>query len=340
MGLVNDNRSGNGQPESPVTRDAPARRDIRADQEATEWYRLYRPRRLKEVIGQPEAVVTLQSLLKNGFPRAVMMVGPSGVGKTTLARILATRLGCGDDFTEVNCASMDGAIDTIRGIDRSTRRAPSGCNTCRVWYWDEIQSLSRAGFAQQAMLKMFEDIPAHVYHFLATTDPQKVLAAIRTRCTEIRLRSLKVNELEQTVKAVAAKAQFNVSDAVVNRIVECAGGSAREAVKNLQKIAGLSEDDQLAVLEPPVVDKTADELVRLLVWQKASWDKLRTVLAGFEDDPEQLRRRVLAVACGELLKPKGQHDRAAAVIDYFKETWWDAPKTRLVHACYEIFKGA
>lgn len=311
------------------------------DADAQDWYRRYRPRRLKDVIGQPDAVNVLTIKLRDGFPRTILLHGPSGVGKTTIARILSSKLGCSDaDFFEINCASMEEPIKTIRGIERGTRLKPRA-GVCRIWYLDEVQALSRAGFAQQAMLKMLEDVPSHVYFLLATTDPQKLHAAIRTRCTQVALRSLTSKELEETVRAVAAKAKVELTDPVIDRIVECACGSARQAVVLLQQVAGLTEEQQLSALEPPAANKAAFELVRLLVWKKPNWEAVRAFLVelGEREEPEMLRRLILANARNELLKKGGQHDRAAAVIDFFKESWFDSGFARLVHACYEAING-
>lgn len=334
MGTTNDDGMVSSKP--PVKTDKPVK-----DSDAQDWYRRFRPRRLKDVIGQPDAVNVLTAKLRDGFPHTILLHGPSGVGKTTIARVLCGKLGCGDaDFFEINCASMEEPIKTIRGVERGTKLSPRN-GTCRIWYYDEIQSLSRAGFAQQSMLKMLEDVPPHVYHILATTDPQKLNPAIRTRCTQIALRSLTAKELEETVRAVAAKAKVEPSEAVVDRIVECACGSARQAIVLLQQVAGLEEEQQLSALEPPAANKAAFELVKLLLYKKPSWEAVRAFLEelGEREEPETLRRLILACARKELLKKGGNHSRAGSIIEYFKSPFYDTPYALLAGAAWEVLRS-
>lgn len=115
-------------------------------------YQAYRPRTFDEVVGNKEAIRTLESFIKRDIsevPHAFLFSGPSGCGKTTLARILAKKLGCSDaNFVEIDSADFRG-IDTIREIRRQMRLAPVGGGSCRVWLIDECHKLT--GDAQSAL---------------------------------------------------------------------------------------------------------------------------------------------------------------------------------------------
>ena len=141
------------------------------DSEATELYRKYRPTSFKQVVGQEEAIRTLTELGKRkAIPHAILFTGPSGVGKTTLARILQRKLKCvGNDFVEMNAAN-DRGVGIIRSIQNKVGLAPM-LGSCRIWLMDEAHQLTSD--AQSAFLKLLEDTPSHVYFMLATTDPQK-----------------------------------------------------------------------------------------------------------------------------------------------------------------------
>jgi DNA polymerase III gamma/tau subunit len=272
-------------------------------------------------------------------PHALAFTGPSGVGKTTLCRVLAPKLNCqGDDYQEVNCADSRG-IDDIRLIrNRMAKYALAGQGCTRIWVLDECHRLT--GDAQSILLKMLEDTPRHVYFMLATTDPDKLLKAIRTRCTTLNLKPISPADLTTLVQSVAAAEQCKMPDAVVKRIVECADGSAREAVKLLNKVIGLkTEAEQLEAVVPEGVAKQADELVRLLVWQpNTKWADLATVLKDVTDDPEQLRRRILGCARAELLKANAKTSgRAYALICAFEGNFYDSGASGLARACYEVF---
>ena len=153
-----------------------------------ELYKKHRPKNLKRVFGQSVAIGTLKPLIEaKQVPHSLLLTGPSGCGKTTLARILVKELKCAKaDFMEVNCADFRG-IDTVRDIRTRMMQAPIG-GDCRVWLIDEAHMLTSA--AQTAFLKMLEDTPDHIYFFLATTHPQKLLKTIKTRCTEIKLKEM------------------------------------------------------------------------------------------------------------------------------------------------------
>ena len=312
------------------------------DSKCPELYRRHRPTLLKHVVGQPEAVNKLKALLeKEGdFPHVLLLHGPSGTGKTTIARILKGKLKCGDlDYKEVNCAAVEGAIETAREIDSNMRLAAWKADGPRIWVFEEIQSWSRAGFAQQALLKMFEDTPHNVFFILTTTDPDKLLPAIRTRCTKIALKALARTDMQIVLKSVVEKEKATVTQAVIDKIAENAGGSPREALKQLEGVIKLkTEQEQLNSILAEDTKRQAFDIVRALLWQKSKWTDLQKIIreVGEDEDWERFRHLVLKNAGNEILKDNGNHARAYLILDAFADNWFTCGRSGLLKACWEV----
>lgn len=303
----------------------------------TELYRRYRPTTFKEMIGQDEAVKTLVSMVKkNQIPHALLMIGNSGCGKTTISRILRDKLGCSDnDFNEVNAAESRG-IDTIREIKQNMSLAPLG-GTCRVYLVDEAQNLTKD--AQSAMLKMLEDCPDHVYFMLATTDPQKLLPTIRTRCTTIALKPLDDSKLKELLTSVLEKEGRKVSDAVLSKIVDNSNGSPRKALVILDSVIHLSsEDEQINAILSTDSERVAFNLAQKLMDYKSTWKDIASLINELKEEPETIRRVILGYASSVVLKSGGKaQERGAAILNSFRDNWYDCGKSGLVLACYDLF---
>lgn len=304
--------------------------------EPTELYRKHRPRLFKDVIGQPGAVKLLKTFCDKGtIPHALLFTGPSGCGKTTLARIVAAKLKCAPtDFKEINAASSRG-IDTIREIEeRRTLRGFSG--GARVIYLDEGHQLTRE--AQNGMLKLLEEPPPHLFFMIASSEPAKLIRAIITRCTVVECAALSPADLEATIKAVLTKEGAALPPAVLARLVECCEGSARKALVDLEKCLQYREErEQLACIVKPADDKTADELVKVLLDKGATWAKVAALVRGYEGDYEGLRRRILGYAGAFLLNGGERSPRAYAILQAFRDHWFDCGKAGLIMSCFEVF---
>lgn len=304
----------------------------------TELYRVHRPTSFKQVVGQEKVIEVLDKHLKQGdFPHAILLYGASGCGKTTLARIVAKRLGASDrDTVEVNGAEARG-IDDVRAIQQRMGLSPLG-GKCRLWIIDECHKMSND--AQTAMLKTLEDTPAHCYFILCTTDPDKILTTVRGRCTQLALKPLKPDEVERVVLEVADKTGISLSKTILKAIISSADGSGRRALKLLEMAAGLeSEDKQLEVVSSRDLRRKAFDLARALVWDpRPQWDKVRAILEEIEgEDPEGVRRLILACAGKEVLKGGKGAERGAHLLRKFQYNFFETGRPGLILACWEAF---
>jgi DNA polymerase III gamma/tau subunit len=302
-----------------------------------ELYKQYRPKKFKQVVGQAAVIKQLESMSKREqFPHASLFLGPSGCGKTTLARIIRKELNCGDqDFAEVNCADFRG-IDMVRDIRSRMNLAPISGET-RVWLIDEAHQLSSQ--AQNAFLKLLEDTPNHVYFMLATTDPQKLLTTIRTRCTEFKVTHLTPNESESLLNKIAKREEISLPEEVSDLVIKHGEGSPRKLLVLLDAIRHLDEEEAIQMLLDSGTKKEAIEIARLLLSPRTTWSEMTVVLKAVQEEPESLRWMVLGYMNSVLLKNGKPNSRAYTTIEAFRENFYDSKKAGLTAACYEIIQG-
>ena len=271
-------------------------------------------------------------------PHAILFTGPSGCGKTTLARILRSDVGCSDhDFNEVNCADFRG-IDMVREMGHRIGLSAFGGAT-RVHLIDEAHQLT--GLAQNALLKMLEDPPDHVYFMLATTNPEKLLKTVQTRCTLFGLKTLREETMVKLLESVAEKEEFNLKDEVREEIVALAEGSARKGLVLLDKIYTLKKkSQQIEALQS--FDDTASgiELGRLLFTPNVGWSKVASLLQKLKGvDVEGIRWSVLGYAASVMERSASNATlcaRAAVIIEEFQGHFYDSKRAGLVHSCYSV----
>ena len=304
-----------------------------------ELYKKYRPKKLKNVLGQDGSIKTLQTFInKKKVPHSLLITGPSGCGKTTIARILRKELKCGKhDFIEINGSDKNG-IDDMRRIRTQLNKAPLK-GKCKIWLIDEAHKISAAG--QDMMLKMLEDTPKHVYFFLATTDPQKLKRTIKTRCTEITVKNLTRKYMITLIAYICAKEELKIPEEVIDKIVEFSEGSARKALVLLNQIMYLKdEDEMLESIEVTSAEKVTEFIGRLLINPRTTWSQMAKVLKETKDqEPETIRWGVLGYARNCLLSGSKISNRAYLIIDAFRDNFYDSKHAGLAAACWEVINN-
>lgn len=302
-----------------------------------ELYKKHRPTEWDDVVGNAVAVNSLRKMVEQeSLPQAVLLHGPSGCGKTTLARIIQTKLGCtGMDVLEMNSSSYRG-IDTIRELNRLSQLCPMG--KCRVWIMDEVHKLTSD--AQHAMLKILEDTPASTYIILCTTNPEKLIKPIRTRCCDVKIDSLSRSNLTVLLGTVVNSEKLNLkrNDDHFDEIIDVAQGSARTMLVLLDRLRYLKPKEWDEVIRMGAVDDDPQviDLCRALLAKKP-WAVVAKILRGLDADPEATRWAVLGYARAVLLRKSDA--RAFAMIDAFGDNFYDSKMAGLVHACFIVVVG-
>src|SRR5688572_16609147 len=217
--------------------------------------RKYRPQRFSEVVGQEHVTQTLANAIsQNRIAHAHLFCGPRGTGKTTIARIFAKCLNCtcgpktsfpDDDPRCVEIAEgrsldvieIDGAsnrgIEEIRELRETVKYAPAS-SKFKIYIIDEVHMLTKEAF--NALLKTLEEPPAHVKFMFATTEPEKVLPTILSRCQRFDLRRIPIKLMVDHLRAIAKQENVQIEDAALNAIARGADGGMRDGESALDQL--------------------------------------------------------------------------------------------------------
>lgn len=219
-------------------------------------YRKYRPKTFEEVAGESDIIKTLKNSLDNNkLAHAYLFNGPRGVGKTTSARLIAKGVNClkngisstpcneceackeidrGSfiDLIEIDAASNRG-IDEIRELKDKINYQPSKGRK-KIYIIDEVHMLTKEAF--NALLKTLEEPPEHVIFILATTEPDKILPTIISRCQRYDFKTLSYQEVKNKLSDICEKENIKIDDGSLEIIYETSGGSMRDAISILERV--------------------------------------------------------------------------------------------------------
>ena len=205
----------------------------------------YRPKEFSDMIGQDAIVKTLSNAIKNDkIPQALLFCGPRGVGKTSCARILAKQINNLEENFEYNIFELDAAsnnsVEDIRSITDQIRIPPQ-IGKYKVYIIDEVHMLSNAAF--NAFLKSLEEPPKHVVFILATTEKNKIIPTILSRCQIYDFKKVDVDDITELLKNICTDKKIKFDENSLSLIAEKSDGSIRDSLSMFDRLVSFTDSN-------------------------------------------------------------------------------------------------
>jgi DNA polymerase-3 subunit gamma/tau len=278
--------------------------------------RKYRPQTFEEVLGQAHITQTLKNAIRTDkVAHALLFAGPRGIGKTSVARILAKAMNCKEGPTPTPCNictscteitsgiavdvfEIDGAsnrgIDEIRELRENVKYMP-GHSRFKIYIIDEVHMLTKEAF--NALLKTLEEPPTHVLFIFATTEAHKIPITILSRCQRHDFKRIGLEDILKQLEAICQEASLEISEESLRLLAREADGSMRDALSLLDQVMAYSEgtatDDQVLDILGVVDRKVISELSSALLARDV--EKALSLLDGVHNHGHDLKRLTMQI---------------------------------------------
>lgn len=271
----------------------------------------YRPASFAEVLGHDEPMAKLQRRLESDSPpHAFLLTGPSGIGKTTVARIIASHIGA--ELAEIDGGSS-GSIDMIRELIDHGQHLPLSGVAYKMFIIDECHGLSAP--AKQALLKALEEPPDHLFFALCTTEAHRIPETWKTRCFPVALKPVARGYIEELLQIICEAEGWQPSNDILSLIVEEATGQPRKAITLLERCYDVGDRNEarriISILDAD--DDALGELAVLMIQARVSWEAMRPIFNRLEEADSydglllMLTRRLIGAMLRETGPTKARH---------------------------------
>jgi DNA polymerase-3 subunit gamma/tau len=279
----------------------------------------HRPATWEALGGDPEVNAAVEACARENSARSILLTGPSGVGKTTIARLIAAeRNVLAADLVEVDAASRSGVADVRALTSDLVRVRPMGLGSTRCIVVDECHRLSPQ--AWDALLKTIEDCPSWVTWVFATTEPGKVPRTVKTRCATFELDPLSRDQMKQVLMRVCKAEGYQITGKVAGALIDRSEGSPRAMLASLAALNPTAEEEQQLRSLDSWQAKSLDaiELVKSMCQGKSAKLCLKQLqqIDLKSTSPEAIRQIALRFASALALKGDAQ---AVIVLEAFRE---------------------